>query len=265
MKGIIFDIKKFAVHDGPGIRLTIFFKGCPMKCWWCHNPEGISNYPEVIEVEKPLDGKVFIEKETIGRWITVEELMKEIEQDIIFYDESGGGVTFSGGEPLIQFGFLLDLLQQCRDRNIHTVLDTTGYCNEKKIRRLLGRVDLYLYDIKIIDDLLHKKYTGVSNKSILNNLRTLCEANEKVILSFPVIPSITDTSKNIGDLKTFLGSFIHNIREIRMLPYHNTATNKYKRLNIINRMEKIKSTGKKKLTDLKDEFEKEGYKVKIGG
>jgi len=265
MKGIIFDIKKFAVHDGPGIRQTIFFKGCPMNCWWCHNPEGIKYHEEVVEVVKPLDGKDFIEKETIGKWMTVEEVMNEIEKETVFYDESGGGVTFSGGEPLKQFDFLLLLLQECRERNIHTTLDTTGYCNEIKFRRLLGKVDLYLYDIKTIDDALHKKYTGVSNKVSLNNLRTLTEAKENVILRFPIIPGITDIYGNINDLKAFLGSFDHNIKEINLLPYHKTATNKYKRLHITNQMEGVRSLGKKDLTGLKTEFEKEGYIVKIGG
>lgn len=265
MKGIIFDIKKFAVHDGPGIRQTIFFKGCTMNCWWCHNPEGIKSHQEVVEVEKQLDGKVFIEKETIGKWMTVEEVMNEIEKETVFFDESGGGVTFSGGEPLNQFNFLLVLLQECRRKNIHTTLDTTGYCNEIKFRRLLGKVDLYLYDIKTIDDALHKKYTGVSNKVSLNNLRTLTEAKENVILRFPIIPGITDTSENINDLKAFLGSFNHNIKEVHLLPYHNIATNKYKRLYITNRMEGVRSLGKKDLSGLKTEFEKEGYIVRIGG
>ncbi len=265
MKGIIFDIKKFAVHDGPGIRQTIFFKGCPMNCWWCHNPEGIKPHQEVVEVEKPLDGKVFIENETIGKWMTVEEVMNEIEKETVFYDESGGGVTFSGGEPLNQFNFFLALLQACKGKNIHTTLDTNGYCNEEKFRELLEKVDLYLYDIKILNDSLHKKYTGVSNSCILNNLRTLCDAKEKVILRFPVVPAITDTSKNINDLKTFLESFNHDIKEIHLLPYHKIATNKYKRLYITNQMEGVRSLGKKDLTGLKTEFEKEGYIVKIGG
>ncbi len=265
MKGIIFDIKKFAVHDGPGIRQTIFFKGCPMNCWWCHNPEGIKSHEEVVEVVKPLDDKVFIEKETIGKWMTVEDVMNEIEKETVFYDESGGGVTFSGGEPLNQFDFLLVLLQECRRKNIHTTLDTTGYCNEIKFRRLLGKVDLYLYDIKTIDDALHKKYTGVSNKVSLSNLRTLTEAKENIILRFPIIPGITDTSENINDLKAFLGSFNHNIKEVHLLPYHKIATNKYKRLHITNQMEGVRSLEKKDLTGLKTEFEKEGYIVKIGG
>ncbi|MQY78560.1 MAG: radical SAM protein, partial [Bacteroidetes bacterium] len=177
----------------------------------------------------------------------------------------GGGVTFSGGEPLNQFNFSLALLQACKGKNIHITLDTTGYCNEEKFRELLEKVDLYLYDIKILNDSLHKKYTGVSNKVSLNNLRTLTEAKENVILRFPIIPGITDTSENINDLKAFLGSFNHDIKEIHLLPYHNIATNKYKRLRITNQLEGVRSLGKKDLTGLKTEFEKEGYIVRIGG
>ncbi|GAG21849.1 unnamed protein product, partial [marine sediment metagenome] len=209
--------------------------------------------------------KFFIEKEKIGKWMTVEGVMNEIEKETVFYDESGGGVTFSGGEPLNQFSFFLALLQACKKKNIHTTLDTSGYCNEEKFRELLEKVDLYLYDIKILNDSLHKKYTGVSNKVSLNNLRTLTEAKENVILRFPIIPGITDTLENINDLKAFLGSFNHDIKEVHLLPYHNIATNKYKRLHITNRMKGVRNLEKKDLTGLKTEFEKEGYIVKIAG
>jgi len=265
MKGLIFDIKKYAVHDGPGIRQTIFFKGCPLDCWWCHNPESRLCSEEVILEKKPLDGLVFTGEKTIGKWMTVEEVMEIIEKEIVFFDESEGGVTFSGGEPLQQFDFLRALLKACREKDIHTTLDTTGFCNEEKFRKLIGEVDLFLFDLKLMDDVQHKKYTGISNRVILKNLISLVEAGEEVILRLPVVPGITNTRENLEALKKFIEPLNFSTRKISLLPYHDFGKEKYEKFNMVNRLNGIKPLDKKELNQLKEEFEEIGYQVKIGG
>jgi pyruvate formate lyase activating enzyme len=265
MKGLIYDIKKFAVHDGPGIRQTIFFKGCSLKCWWCHNPESRLCSQEIITERKPLDGMMFTNEKTVGQWVTTEEVMHEIEKEIVFFDESGGGVTFSGGEPLQQFDFLMALLKACREKGIHTTLDTSGYCNENTFEQLIGEADLFLYDLKLMDDNLHKKYTGVSNRVILNNLKLLSGEGAHVIIRFPVVPDITNTRDNIDALKYYIHALKPGIHEIHLLPYHNTGNGKYVRFNIPNRMNGVGSLNINDLTELKKKFEEIGFEVRIGG
>src|SRR6056297_2087907 len=161
MLATIFDIKHFAVHDGPGIRQTIFFKGCPLNCWWCHNPESQNKTPENYTQTNKLDGKTFRKEATLGYQISVEELIKIIVGDQIFFEESGGGVTFSGGEPLMQSDILLEILKRCKENNIHTCIDTTGFASGETLQVIAEKNDLFLYDLKLIDDELHQKYTGV--------------------------------------------------------------------------------------------------------
>ncbi len=227
MQGVIFDIKRFAIHDGPGIRTTVFLKGCPMHCPWCHNPESQKRNPEH-------PGK----KQVIGSQKTVEEVIDEIEKEVLFYDESQGGVTFSGGEPLGQSRFLCALLEECRKREIHTTLDTTGWVSHRTFKSVIDKVDLFLYDLKIMDDQKHIEYTGVSNHPVLENLKTLSNLGKKVIIRFPVIPGITDTEENIRAVGTFVSS-LKNIEEIDLLPYHQTAEGKYRRLKRKNRMKEM--------------------------
>ncbi len=227
MQGIIFDIKRFAIHDGPGIRTTVFFKGCPMKCPWCHNPESQKKCPERVAN----NGK----KEIIGVKRSVEEIIDEIEKEVVFYDESRGGVTFSGGEPLAQPQFLQALLKECRKRDIHTTLDTTGYVSPKTFKSIIDKVDMFLYDLKIMDDKKHIQCTGVSNRPVLENLKILSKKGKKVIIRFPVIPGITDTEENIKAVGTYVSS-LKNISEIDLLPYHRIAEGKYRRLKKENMM-----------------------------
>jgi pyruvate formate lyase activating enzyme len=210
-EGIIFDIMRYAIHDGPGVRTTIFMKGCPLQCWWCHNPEGISSTNDLAYFDYKCIGcktcvnvcptkaitfnrdKHFIDRNTctkcgvcadtcptgalkiIGRKISLEDLMATIERDIILYDTSGGGVTFSGGEPLYQPLFLKEALKECEDRKIHVALDTSGYAHPEVFKSIAEHVDLFLYDLKLLDDFNHRKYTGVSNKLIIENLTYLVE------------------------------------------------------------------------------------------
>lgn len=263
--GMIFDIKKFAVHDGPGIRTTVFLKGCPLNCWWCHNPESINPEPERV------DKKYFVESahhdttEIIGREVTVEEVMTEIKKDWIFYEQSGeGGVTFSGGEPLMQPAFLNSMLNACRNDELLTTLDTSGYASWKTIDGIKDKINLFLYDIKMINDELHRKYTGVSNKGILTNLKKLDAEAANIIVRFPIIPGINDDDENIYQIRKILSN-LKKTNEIHLLPFHNIAKGKYRRLNSKNRLENLESPSEEKINQLADSFKEIGFVVKVGG
>ena len=201
--------------------------------------------------------------------MSVEEVMSEIRMDRIFYTESSGGVTFSGGEPLMQPEFLLELLKECKANNLHTTLDTSGYADRGIIENIQHYTDLFLYDLKLINDTDHIRYTGVSNKPILENLISLILEEKEVIIRIPVIPDITNTKKNIQAIKKFLFRFANQRKsasslKISLLPYHSIARNKYSRFHIDNKTMHLKDLTKESLTSLKKEFEDEGFLVKIG-
>lgn len=264
MNGTIFDIKHFAVHDGPGIRQTIFLKGCPLSCWWCHNPESQNINPEKFIQTNKLDGKDYKKEVTVGYTISVNDLFKSIQGDIVFFEESGGGVTFSGGEPLLRADFLYEIIKICKKNGIHTCVDTTGFASEKTIERIAEITDCFLFDIKLIDNELHQKYTGVPVNGILSNLKWLDTSHKNVILRFPVIPGITDTKQNVSEIKSFLKS-LKNINQIDLLPYHNISNGKYTRFKKENKMKDTKPLSDNDMLYLKSEFESLGFKVGIGG
>jgi pyruvate formate lyase activating enzyme len=244
MQGTIFNIKRFALHDGPGIRTTVFLKGCPQKCQWCHNPESFE--PGIS------DG--------IGRIIAAEDLFHEIEKETIFYDQSGGGVTFSGGEPMMQPQFLSEVLDKCRETEIHTALDTTGSVPPKIFDSVVDKIDLFLYDLKLLDDAEHIKYTGISNRYALENLENLSKKGKRVIVRFPMIPGITDTEENLDAMAAFLSN-LKGIRDIDVLPYHKTAEAKYGRLKIENKMSGIQPPSPERIEYVKKKFESSGLNV----
>lgn len=264
MIGTIFDIKRFAVHDGPGIRTTVFLKGCPLQCWWCHNPEGISPKPEKFQKEITLDGKVFKTEEIIGREISVDALMEEIGKDKVFFEESGGGVTFSGGEPLMQAGFLLQVLKKCKEENLHTVVDTSGYGKQEYLNSILPYTDLFLFDLKLMDSTAHERFTGVDNRQILENLDFLIEKKASIIVRFPVIPGVNDTPENIEAMKAFLGER-KELRQLHLLLFHKMAERKYVRCGMSERTKQIEFADDTNREDLKAVFEGLGIKVKVGG
>jgi pyruvate formate lyase activating enzyme len=231
--GIVFDIKRYAIHDGPGIRTAIFFKGCPLRCWWCHNPESQRSLTESSTKKLLLDGVEIVEEEYCGRKMTVAEVMQEIGKETIFHDESGGGVTFTGGEPLAQPHFLRELLAACRKQGIHTCLDTCGYAPSAVLASLSPLVDLFLYDVKLMDDNRHRQYTGVANRLILKNLHGLVDQGRRVIVRFPLIPGITDDQNNLLALKEFLAG-LGGIEQVDVLPFHNLGQSKYRRFHIAN-------------------------------
>ena len=265
MKGLIFDIKRFALHDGPGIRTTVFLKGCPLNCMWCHNPESrcFSTEP-YMHVDK-LEGKVFKKQKEIGYWKTVEKVMIEIEKDNVFFEESGGGVTFSGGEPFAQYEFLTGLLTACRNKNIHTSVDTTGFIEKKKLESVYKLVDLFLYDLKHMDDKLHKKFTGVSNKLIIENLEWLSNRKRNIRIRFPVVPGYNDSEKNINLMRILLEKLYPNVKHIDLLPYHKMAGSKAKRLGLKQQVDEIEEPDTFKLGSIRKKFEEIGFTVGIGG
>ena len=298
--GIIFDIKRYAIHDGPGIRTTIFFKGCPMQCRWCHNPEGIGREPEIVFREERCrdcddclkvcaegaivkeDRSKVVEKEkcnlcgeclrvcgtgaleVIGNEMSVGEVMNDIERDVVFFDESGGGVTFSGGEPLFQLEFLRELLKQCEEKSIHTTVDTSGYCSFDALDGIQDWVDLFLYDLKVLDDHVHKEYTGVSNAPILENLKKLSSCGNAVVIRIPIIHGVNDSDAHIKDVVNFL-SPLKNIQEITLLPYHKFGVSKYSLLNSPNMVIEDFPDPNNRVDEIKKKLEKYGFIVRVGG
>jgi pyruvate formate lyase activating enzyme len=263
--GIVFDIKRYAIHDGPGIRTTVFLKGCPAKCWWCHNPESQSTKSELIEKIASIDGIDIKEDELVGKVMSTRDVIKEIKKETIFADESGGGVTFSGGEPLMQHEFLSILLKECQNLQIHTALDTTGYADNYVFNQIIPFVDLFLFDIKIMDDGIHQIYTGVSNKNMLLNLDSLIDHKKEVILRYPLIPGYTDSEENISQIKSFISKRNKYLKRIDILPFHNLAQEKYKRFCKPDTFSGIKRPDKNMIDIIKTEFESAGMEVQIGG
>lgn len=266
VKGFIFDIKKYSINDGPGIRTTVFFKGCPLHCWWCHNPESQRILPEefsgcTFRWNASFDNE---NRNIVGSEIYVDEVMKEIEKDIPFYEESNGGVTFSGGEPILQIDFLSELLIKCKEKNINTAIDTTGYTDFKQFEKIYDTTDLFLYDLKLMDNDLHIKYTGVPNPTILKNLQKLTELGNKVILRIPVIPGITATSPNIEEMLKFISS-LKNLRGIDLLPYHKSANSKYAKMKKENKLPELEPPTNEEMEELKERFSTFSQTVKVGG
>ena len=245
----IYKIQRYSIHDGPGIRTTLFFQGCPLSCHWCHNPESQA---------KPLK----INMEDMDR--VACDLMQEIEKDLIFYDDSGGGVTFSGGEPLYQAKLLFKLLDLCRAKDIHTCLDTSGYADVKIFLKAAEKADLILYDIKLTDETKHKKYTGKDVCLVLDNLKQLSKQRTNVRLRFPLIPQMTDTDENIAGIIAFLKeNTIY--RDIHILPFHKTGEGKYTSLNIKNYLKDIQVPSKERVLKVKEQFDSRGFSVTVGG
>jgi pyruvate formate lyase activating enzyme len=259
MKGLVFDIKHYAIHDGPGIRTTVFFKGCPMACLWCHNPESQSPEPEFMLRKRKFNGKECQEKEVVGKEMSLEELMIEIRKDKVFYEESGGGVTFSGGEPLVQSTFLREVLSLCKSEGIHTALDTSGHANSVILQEVMKVTDLFLYDLKLMNDFDHQKYTGVSNRLSLANLDTLIDRGKEIIIRFPIISGITNDEKNIESIARFMSE--RNLQRIDLLPYHKMASNKYRQLGRVYELDHLKDNSAEELQGIADFFSEKGFVV----
>jgi len=266
-KGIIFNIQRFAIHDGPGIRTTVFFKGCPLRCWWCHNPESHKILPEKYEGCNPrrgFDHNFSTDKDEVGKEFSVDELMNEILKDRIFYDESDGGVTFSGGEPLMQPDFLNEVLKECKSEGIHTTIDTSGFASSDVMNEAAELTELFLFDLKLMRDDLHTKYTGVSNQLILKNLVELNQLGKKINIRIPIVLELTDTNENLFAIRGFI-SDLNNVVGINLLPYHRLGEGKYARFGAENKMNDTVSPDMKSLENIRQFFSKLNCKVTIGG
>ncbi|MDR3188013.1 MAG: glycyl-radical enzyme activating protein [Prevotellaceae bacterium] len=263
--GTIFDIKRFAVHDGPGIRTTVFLKGCPLACRWCHNPEGIAPAAATAPKTVRVGDKTFTESEAVGYEITSQNLMSELRKERIFMEESGGGVTFSGGEPLLQAAFLTETLALCKKESMHTAVDTSGFAAWEAMAATLPFTDLFLYDLKVMDDALHRRYTGVSNRLIQENLARLLNAGKRVRIRMPIVPDVTFTPENVAQTLAFLSALPAPVEGVDLLPYHSTAAHKYSRFRMANAFEKMKSLPKEALLAVKQQLESAGWATRIGG
>lgn len=256
VKGRIFDIQKFSVHDGSGIRTIVFLKGCRLRCKWCCNPES-QNY----EIQTMLrDGKPKI----TGRDVTVGEVMDTVRQDMPYYRRSGGGMTLSGGEMLCQSEFAYALLRAAKDLYINTAVETTGFAPYEKIEKLLPYIDTVLMDIKHINSEKHKEFTTQSNELILENAVKIAENANKLIIRVPVIPTFNDTKNEIADIARF-ASGLKNVKEINLLPYHKFGKDKYDGLNREYLMGDAPSPTDAHMQMLKSVAESFGLECKIGG
>ena len=266
-RGIIFDLKKYAIHDGPGIRTTVFFKGCPLACWWCHNPEAVEPKPEPVDPGRVRVRKYMLdpsEEGMIGYEVDAGYLLGEIEKDRIFYEQSGGGATFSGGEPLMQLHFLAALLEGCREIDIKTAVDTSGYAPREAFERIAGLVDLFLYDIKLIDEEKHVEYTGMSNELILDNLTWLSAEGCRIMPRIPLIPGLTDTNENLAGIARFI-SGLDGVDEVSLLPYNTIAEDKFERFQVTRKLGRMERQSAGQLKEAGQQFENMGYSVRYGG
>lgn len=300
VQGKIFNIMKYSIHDGPGIRTTVFFKGCPLKCQWCHNPESQEFGQELMYRPErcagcgqcleicpsgatiSVEGKMEYLREKcltcgecctvchagvralVAQTMSVGEVMTEIEKDVVFYDESGGGVTFSGGEAMMQPEFLLEILKSCREKEIHTAVETCGFVNLDSLQTISKHVDLFLYDIKLMDREKHQAVTGVPNELILSNLRWLTEHHPKVIVRVAIVPGVNDDEEAIRRMGEFVAS-LKWVAEIHCLPYHKAGVDKYQRLGLEYCLPDLQSPENKKMEEIVRKLEQFGITVKIGG
>ena len=296
-KAIIFNIKRYAIHDGPGIRTTVFFKGCPLNCSWCHNPESKSHKKELFYNQKKcincfdcvdacnkdalslVNNKLALKREKCtgcfdcvnvcfnnalqkaGKIYTVDELFNEINKDSVFHEESGGGITCSGGEPMMQIDFLEEFLKVCKNRKVHTAIDTSGYAESDNFKRILKYTDLFLYDIKFISETKHKKYTGLGNKKIINNLRLLKNNNASIRIRIPVIPDINGKDE-INEIIKFVDKI--GIKKVDVLPYHQAGINKEYRLGKQN-VKKYKKPDRGYMESIQKKYKNSDITIQIGG
>jgi len=301
-KGVVFDIKRFAIHDGPGIRTTVFLKGCPLHCLWCHNPEGIDGRLEIITRSSrcrrcyacvsvcprhalspgPDNGPVVVDRakcdfcgrcaevcmseavSIVGRRLSVDEVVAEVERDRIFYEQSDGGATLSGGEPAQQADFSEALLGELQARGIHTAIDTSGLASWPALERLAARSDLVLYDLKLMDDTRHRKYAGASNDLILENFRRLAANGTPVFVRIPLEAGVNDDETNIRATIDFLRP-LPAVRRVDLLAYHKGGQEKYRNLGKESSFDIFEPPSAARMEEIRRAFADAGFNVRIGG
>ncbi len=300
-KGIIFNLQRNQIHDGPGIRTIVFLKGCPLRCVWCCNPESQSVKPELFfykskcvscgkcieacphNAGRIIDGSIIIDKTLCSRCDTIEkcvdacpnlarqirgeemsteDILRQVEKDRNFYFISGGGITIGGGEPLFQPEFVLDLLKCCRKRGLHTVVETCGYCRWENLENILEYTDCFLYDLKLINNQDHKKYTGVPNGIIFENARKLSKSISgrriQLTIRIPIIPGYTDSADNVAGIAGFVKEHIKAAKEIEILRYHSYGYGKYQALGRKYDLRAARALSQEKMLEIKGLVEAQG-------
>ncbi|MEI7897261.1 MAG: glycyl-radical enzyme activating protein [bacterium] len=294
---LIFDIKRYAINDGPGIRVVVFFKGCNLQCAWCHNPEGISVGREKMYtpskcikcgtcVEVCPENAITLHSDGIttdtdlctlcgqcadvcptkaiemsGKSMTVQEIMEIIEKERPFFEQSGGGVTFSGGEPLLHSKMLIELLDECGKRNIHRAVDTAGAVKTEILMEVACRTDLFLFDLKMMDSVLHEQWTGITNELILQNLKILSGTGVPLIIRIPMIGGVNDHEENIRATAELLASLPGKTPEVHLLPYHAIAQHKYAKLGREAAFAELEEPGQEVLDRIRGWFQEYGIGV----
>jgi pyruvate formate lyase activating enzyme len=299
-RGLVFDVKRYSIHDGPGIRTTVFLQGCPLSCTWCHNPESrspssfvhvragscigcgscavacpegaITLAPQGMHTDETRCQRCWecVEacpaacRELVGKEMSVDEVLAEIDKDRVYYEETHGGATFSGGEPLLQPDFLLALLRACGERGIHRAVDTCGHAPTELLLRVAQETELFLYDLKTLDVELHQRTTGVPLEGILANLRELARAGSRVRVRIPLIPGISDADENVDRAGELLRS-LPGVDDLSVLPYHASARNKHARFGLPWRMEHDEEIPEERVREIARRFEGFGLNVHVGG
>jgi pyruvate formate lyase activating enzyme len=298
--GLIFNIQKFSIQDGPGIRTTVFFKGCPASCPWCHNPESQSSTPQILlhegrciqcgsclevcpeqdavpERGRAGEGEAHCircgacveacpsgARSLAGTEMSVREVVQELLADRVFYDQSGGGVTFSGGEPLMQLPFLRATLEACRSHGLHTAVDTCGHVPTEQLGSIVPLTDLFLYDLKLMEERRHLELTGIPNTTLLPNLRMLAELQAGLCIRVPIIPGINDDDENINAMASFVAA-LDGAQEVELLPYHRTGIGKFERLGRHYPLRQTEVPSNEHMTALARHFQAYGIEPTIRG
>ena len=256
VRGRIFDIQKFSVHDGPGIRTIVFLKGCALRCKWCCNPE--SQSAEIQTMNTPQGAK------TIGRDVSIGEIIEDILKDMPYFRRSGGGITLSGGETLLQPEFAKALFMAAKENGITTAIESTGFAKYETIEKLLPYIDVYLMDIKHMNSQKHKLFTSQSNELILENAKKIAKNANKLIIRVPVIPTFNDTVSEITDIARFTKE-LGTVDELHLLPYHRLGEDKYTYLGRSYELKDLTTPSDEKMNNLKSAVESCGLKCQIGG